>query len=99
MSRDVYMAIGYEQENSKKAIQNIVPKKYKLRFGYVNLSLNQGEDIFPLHKDTVLLQEPELYCFLLRCKKPEAEPFMESVGETVLPQDVRKLASAIEKKR
>ena len=73
VSRDVYMAIGYEEENGKKAIQNLVPKKYKLRFGDVNPSLNQWEDIFLLHKDTALLKEPGLYCFLLCCKKPKAE--------------------------
>ena len=56
VSRDVYMAIGYEKENGKKAIQNLVPSKYKLRFGDVKPSLNQGEDIFLLHKDTVLLK-------------------------------------------
>ena len=32
MSRDAYMAIGYEEENGKKDIQNLVPRKYKLRF-------------------------------------------------------------------
>ena len=85
VSRNVYMAIGYEEENGKKTILNLVPKKYKLRFGDVNPSLNQHEDIFPLHKDTALLREPDLYCFLLRCKKPKAEPFMELVVETVLP--------------
>ena len=68
VSRDVYMEIGYEEENGKKAIQNLVRSKYKLCFGDVKPSLNQGEDIFPLHKDTVLLKEPGLYCFLLRCK-------------------------------
>ena len=68
------MAIGYKEENSQKAIQNLVSKKYKLSFGEVNPSLNQGKDIFPLHKeDTVLLKEPGLYCFLLRYKKPEAD--------------------------
>ena len=72
-----------------------LPKKYKLRFGDVNPSLNQGEDIFPLHKYTVLLKETGLYCFLLDCKKPEAEPFMEWVVETVLTREVRKLASVI----
>ena len=41
VSRDVYKAIGYEEENGKKVIQNLVPKKYKLRFGDVNPSLNQ----------------------------------------------------------
>ena len=98
VSRDVYMAIGYEEENGKKATQNLVPRKYKLRFGDVKPSLSQGEDIFPLQKDTVLLKEPRLYCFLLRCKRDEAELFMEWVVETVLPREVRKLTSAIEEK-
>ena len=45
------------------------------------------------------MKEPGFYCFFLRCKKPKAEPFMESVVETVLPREFRKLASAIEKKK
>ena len=98
VSRDVYMAIGYQEENGKKAIQNLIPSKYRLRFGDVKPSLIKGKDIFPLHKDTVLLKKPGLYCFLLRCKRDEAEPFMEWAVETVLPQEVRKLASAIEEK-
>ena len=98
VSRDVYKAIGYEEENGKKAIQNLVPSKYKLHFGEANPSLNQREDIFPLYKDRVLLKNPGLYCFLLRCKRDEAEPFMEWVVETVLPREVRKLASVIEEK-
>ena len=98
VSRDPYMAIGYEEENGKKVIQNLVPSNYKLRFGDVRPLLNQGEGIFPLHKDTVLLEEPGLYCFLLRRKKPEAEPFMEWAVETVLPREVPKLATAIEEK-
>ena len=99
MSRDVYMAVGYEEKkNGKKAIQNLVPSKNRLHFGDVKPSLNQREDIFLLHKDTVLLKEPELYCFLLRCKRDEAEPFMEWVVETVLAREVRKLASTIEEK-
>ena len=77
VSRDVYKVIGYEEENGKKAIQNFVRNKYKLHLGDVKFSLKQREDIFPLHKDTVLLKKPWLFCFLLSCKKPEAEPFME----------------------
>ena len=98
VSRDVYMTIGYEEGNGKKAIQNLVPSKDKLCFGDEKPSLNQWEDIFPLHNDTVLLKEPGLYCFLLRCKRDEAEPFMEWAMETVLPREARKLASAIEEK-
>ena len=60
--------------------------------------LNQREDIFLLHKDTVLFQEPGLYCFLLRWKGDEAKLFMEWAVESVLPQEVRKLDSAIEEK-
>ena len=98
VSRDVYKEIGYEEENGEKTIQNLVPNKYKLRFGDVNPSLNQREDIFPLRKDTVLLKESGLYCFLSICKRDEAELFMEWAVEKVLPREVRKLASAIEEK-
>ena len=49
--------------------------------------------------NTMLLKEPGLYCFLLHCKKPKAEPFMELlVVETVLPRETGKLASAIKEK-
>ena len=51
-----------------------------------------------LHPDTVLLKEQGLYCFLLRCKRDEAEPFTEWVVETVLLREVRKFSSAIEEK-
>ena len=51
-----------------------------------------------LHPNTVLLKEPGLYCFLLRCKRDEAESFMKWAVETVLPQEVQKLASVIEEK-
>ena len=63
VSRDVYMAIGYEEENGKKAIQNLVPSKYKLRFRDVKFSLNQREGIFQLHKDTVLLKKLDFIAF------------------------------------
>ena len=52
VSRGVYMAIGLNEENGKKSIENFVPKEYKLRFGGVNPSLNQWEDTFLLHKYT-----------------------------------------------
>ena len=51
-----------------------------------------------LHPDTVLLKEPGLYSFLLRCKRDETQPFMEWVVETVLPREVRKFTSAMEEK-
>ena len=98
ISRDVYKAIGYEEENGKKAVQSLVANKYKLHLWDVKFSLNQWEDILLLHKDTVLLKELGLYCFLLRCKRDEAESFMEWAVETVLQREVWKLASAIEEK-
>ena len=73
---------------AKKAIQNLVANKYKLLLGDVKLSLNQREEIFQLHKDIVSLKEPGLYCLLLHCKKPEAEPFMELAVQTVLSREV-----------
>ena len=88
VSRDVYKAIGYADKNSKKTIKNLVPHKYKLRLGDVKPPLNQREDIFLLHKDTVLLKEPGLYCSLLHCKKAETKPFMELAVETVLQREV-----------
>ena len=51
-----------------------------------------------IREDKVLLKEPGLYCFLSRCKKAKAEPFMEWDVETVLPRKVRKLASVVEEK-
>ena len=46
----------------------------------------------------IIVLEPGLYCFILRCKKHRAKPFMEWVVETVLPREVRKIASAIKEK-
>ena len=48
--------------------------------------------------NTLLLNEPGLYCFLLRRKRDEAEPFLERIVETVLPREVRKLASVTKEK-
>ena len=72
-------------------MQRLVPEKYKMRLGVVDKNVR-------LHADMVLLKERGLYCFLLRCKKPEAKSFMEWVVETVFTREVRKLASVIEEK-
>jgi len=77
VARDVYAAVGYDAENGKKAVQSLVPEKYKLRSGDVKTSSKSGEEFFPTQPNTVLLKEPGLYCLLARCKRPEAEPFME----------------------
>ena len=81
VSRDVYRTIGCHEETGKisciKGIQKLVPNKYKLLLGDLKFLLNQRVDIFPPHKDTILLKEPGLYCFLSRCKRDEAKSFME----------------------
>ena len=69
-----------------------------MRLGDAKNVLRGEVSIDLLHPDTVLLKEPDLYYFLLKCKMDEAEPFIEWVVETILPQEVRKLASAIEEK-
>ena len=79
-------------------MQRLVPEKYKIRFGDVGIEMKEVDKNIHLLPDRVLLKELCLYCFLLRCKIDEAKPFMEWVVETVLPREVRKLASAIEEK-
>ena len=72
VSRDVYKATGYQEENGKKAIQNLVPNKCMLRFGDVKPSLNTNKVEICLHRDTVLLTGNDLKLFLMRCRKPKA---------------------------
>ena len=98
VSKDVYEAIGYEKEDGAKAIQRLIPEKYKIRFGDAQVDLGGVDNSVHTLPNTLLMKEPGLYCFLLRCKKDETEPFMEWNFETVLPREVRKLASAVEEK-
>ena len=96
---DVSKAVGYnDDDNARRAIQTHVPGKYRMRLGDAQNILRTEVDIDLLREDIVLLKEPGPYCFLLRCKKPRVEPFMKWVVETVLPREVRKLASAVEEK-
>ena len=98
-SKDAYEAIGYDNENRVKAIQWLVPERYKIQFGDAQVDLEEVVDnSVHIHQNTMLLKEPGLYCFLLRCKRNEAEPFMEWLVETVLPREVQKLTSVIEEK-
>ena len=95
---DVYTSIGHNRESGLKALQRHVPDKYKMRLGDAGIDIEEVDRSVHLHPDTILLKEPGLYCFLLRCGKAEAEPFMEWVVETVLPKEVRKLTGIIEEK-
>ena len=79
-------------------MQWLVPEKYKVRLGEAMIGIREMDKNVYLHPDTVLLRKPGLYCFFLRCKRDEAEAFMDWVVQTVLPREVRKLTSAIEEK-
>ena len=48
--------------------------------------------------NTTLLKEKALYCFLLRSKKPKAEPFIDWVVETVLHERFKNLPQPLKKK-
>ena len=98
ISQDVYTVVGYDKENGVKTMQQLVPEKYKMRLGHAMIDMKEVDQNVHLHPDTALLKEPGLYRFLLRCKRDGAEPFMEWFMETVLPWELRKLASTIEEK-
>ena len=96
---DVSKAVSYnDDDNARRTVRMHVLGKYRMPLSDAQNILRREIDVGLPKEDTVLLKEPNLYCFLLRCKKPKAEPFMEWVVETVLPQEVRKLASAIQEK-
>ena len=79
-SKDVYEAIGYDKENGIKAILRLVPEKYKMRLGNAEIHLkgvDKVENFLHPQADAVLLKEPDLYCFLLRCRKDKVEPLIE----------------------
>ena len=99
VASDVWRAIGYDRKAGVQAIQRLVPEKYKMRLGDACVDLEGVLRSEYTQPNTVLLKEPGLYCFLLRCGKPEAEPFMEWACEEVLPREVRKLAGEIDEER
>ena len=96
VASDVYKVVGYSREAGVQAIQRLVPRKYRMRLGDVKIDLQGVLKSEYLHPDSVLLKETGVYCFLLRCNKTEAEPFMDWVVETVLPREVRKLSQKLE---
>ena len=98
VSKNVYEAIGYDKEDGVKAIEPFVSEKYKIRFGDAQFDLEGVYNFVHSQPNTILLKEPGLYCFLLRCKRDEAELLMKWVVETVLPREVQKLASVIKGK-
>ena len=96
---DVSRAIGYfDDNNGRRAIKRHVIHKYTMQFEDVKDTVERHVRLDVPQDDAILMKEPSLYCFLLRCKIPGAEPFMEWAVETDLPREVRKLASVIEEK-
>ena len=70
MGIDVSKAVGYNnQDNARRAVRAHVPGKYRMRLGDSQIMLEREVDVDFPKEDTVLLKEPDLYCFLLRCKR------------------------------
>ena len=99
MGINVSRAIEYvDDNNGRRVIKRHVPQKYMMLFEDVTDIVKRHLWTDVPQDDAILLKEPGLYCFLLRCKMPDVEPFMEWAVETVLPRDVRELTSVIEEK-
>ena len=99
MGINVSRAIEYvDDNNGRKVIKRHVPQKYMMLFEDVTDIVKRHLWTDVPQDDAILLKEPGLYCFLLRCKMPGVEPFMEWAVEAVLPRDVRELTSVIEEK-
>ena len=67
---DVSKAVGYDKENGVKAMQGLVPGKYKMRLGDAMIDM-KGLGIH-LQPNTILLTEHCLKLFLMHCRKPKA---------------------------
>ena len=69
-----------DDDNARRAVRTHVPGKYRMHLGDAKNILGTEVDIdLHIREDIVLLKEPGLYCFFLRCKKPKDKPFMEWV--------------------
>ena len=80
---DVPRAIGYvDGDNGRRAIKRHVPQKYMMQFEDVKDIVKRYVRWDVPQDDAILLKEPGLYCFLLRCKMPGAEPVREWAVET-----------------
>ena len=80
---DVPRAIGYvDGDNGRRAIKRHVTQKYMMQFEDVKDIVKRYVRWDVPQDDAILLKEPGLYCFLLRCKMPGAEPVIEWAVET-----------------
>ena len=70
MGIDVSKAVGYNNhDNARRVVRAHVPGKYRMRLGDSQVTLEREVDVDFPKEDTVLLKEPDLYCFLLRCNR------------------------------
>ena len=70
MGIDLSKAVGHDKENGVKAMQRLVPGRYKMRLGDAMIDM-KGLGI-RLQPNTVLLTEHGLKLFLMHCRKPKA---------------------------
>ena len=96
---DVSREIGYVDENNgRRTIKRHIPQNYMIQLEDVKGIVKRHVQLHVTQDEAILLKEPGLYCFLLRCKMSVMKPFMEWTAETGLPQEIRRLASVIEEK-
>ena len=60
---DVYKAVGYSRRAGVQAIQQLVPRKYRMRLGDVKIDLQGIPKSEYTQPNTVLVKEPGVYCF------------------------------------
>ncbi|WP_143213053.1 BRO family protein, partial [Acinetobacter baumannii] len=95
---DFFRAAGYNRQADLKAMLRLASEEYKVRVSDACVDLEGVLKSEYTQPNTILLKESGLYCFLLRCVKPEAESFMKWVVETILPREVRNIAESIDEK-
>ena len=84
VSRDVYKAIGYEDENGKKVIQNLVPIQVQVVFWRCKFLTKSAGRYFPAEQGYSLDKRTWTLLFSFEMQEGyEAKLFMEWVVETV----------------
>ena len=76
---DVYKAVGYSRRAGVQAIQQLVPRKYRMRLGDVKIYLQGVLKSEYLHPDTVLVKEPSVY----RMRLGDVNIDLDKVGKSV----------------
>ena len=63
VASDVHKAVGYSRRTGVQAIQRLVPRKYRMWLGDVEIDLQGVLKSEYTQPNTVLLKEPDIYCF------------------------------------